>query len=145
MPPSGQLEKHGENQRKQKKTKNMFFLVFVLFTSRWSVRKVLACFSNWHLSAKINGHVFFCSCRTILSLFTVKSMFVHREFCKSRCGTVVPRRGTTVPPSGMTVPLRYFKNCSGTVKELLGKNGRIVREQTQKSPLYPEGGHREQL
>ncbi len=32
----------------------MFFLVFVLFTSRWSVRKVLDCFSNWHLSAKNN-------------------------------------------------------------------------------------------
>ena len=30
----------------------MFFLVFVLFTSRWSVRKVLDCFSNMHLSAK---------------------------------------------------------------------------------------------
>ncbi len=124
LPPSGQLEKHGENQRKQKKTKNMFFLVFVLFTSRWSVRKVLDCFyfpsvsetaslsSNMHLSAKINGHVFFCSCRTILSLFTVKSMFVHREFCKSRCGTVVPRRGTVVPRCGTTVPPRYFKNCS---------------------------------
>ncbi len=51
---------------KPKKTKeNMFFLVFVLFTSRWSVRKVLDCFyfpsvsenaslsSNRHHSAKI--------------------------------------------------------------------------------------------
>ena len=43
----------------------MFFLVFVLFTSRWSMRKVLDCFyfpsvsetaslsSNMHLSAKL--------------------------------------------------------------------------------------------
>jgi hypothetical protein len=43
MPPSGQLEKHGENQRKPKKTQKVFFLVFVLF---------LKGFSNWHLSAK---------------------------------------------------------------------------------------------
>ena len=34
----------------------MFFLVFVLFTSRWSVRKVLDCFSNMHLSAKLQPY-----------------------------------------------------------------------------------------
>ena len=45
MPPSGQLEKQKKNKE------NMFFLVFVLFTSRWSVRKVLDCFFNRHLSA----------------------------------------------------------------------------------------------
>ena len=35
----------------------MFFLVFVLFTSRWSVRKVLDCFSNWHLSARFQKQI----------------------------------------------------------------------------------------
>ena len=41
-----------KNKRKHRKTKeNLFFLVFVLFTSRWSVRKVLDGFLNRHLSA----------------------------------------------------------------------------------------------
>ena len=34
----------------------MFFLVFVLFTSRWSVRKVLDCFLNMHLCAKLQPY-----------------------------------------------------------------------------------------
>ena len=34
----------------------MFFLVFVLFTSRWSVRKVLDCFFNMHLCAKLQPY-----------------------------------------------------------------------------------------
>ena len=34
----------------------MFFLVFVLFTSRWSVRKVLDCFFYMHLCAKLQPY-----------------------------------------------------------------------------------------
>ena len=56
VPLRSQLEKQGENQRKQKKTMILFFLVFVLFTSRWSVRKVLDCFFNMHLCAKLQPY-----------------------------------------------------------------------------------------
>ena len=54
LPQCGQLKKHGKNQIKSKE--NMFFLVFVLFTSRWSVRKVLDCFFYMHLCAKLQPY-----------------------------------------------------------------------------------------
>ena len=66
---------------KPKKTKeNMFFLVFVLFTSHWSVRKVLDCFFNMHLCAKTTTiQVETFSQNKSATLHNVNMMFTMRK------------------------------------------------------------------